>query len=32
MGGHDVQAYGMALDLRDAPTLIARYKKYYAQV
>jgi len=27
-----VQAYGMALDLRDDPTLIARYKKEHAQV
>ncbi len=27
-----MQAYGMALDLRDDPTLIARYKKEHAQV
>jgi len=27
-----VQAYGMALDLRDDPVLIARYKKEHAQV
>src|SRR5881397_3233311 len=31
-GGHEVQAYGMALDLRDDPTLIARYKKEHASV
>src|SRR3989449_11290144 len=31
-GGHDVQAYGMALDLRDDPRLIARYKKEHQSV
>src|SRR5439155_20567001 len=29
--GADVQAYGMALDLRDDAALIARYKKEHAQ-
>ena len=27
-----MQAYGMALDLRDDPALIARYKKEHAEV
>ena len=27
-----MQAYGMALDLRDDPQLIARYKKEHAEV
>src|SRR5207245_41723 len=31
-GGHEMQAYGMALDLRDDPQLIARYKKEHAEV
>src|SRR5205809_2848688 len=31
-GGHEMQAYGMALDLHDDPTLIARYKKEHASV
>src|SRR4030088_3306823 len=30
-GGRDVQAYGMALDLRDDPKLIARYRREHAQ-
>src|SRR2546428_13229785 len=31
-GGPDVQSYGLALDLRDDPALIARYKRGHAQV
>src|SRR5439155_601479 len=31
-GDPEVQAYGMALDLRDDPKVIARYKKEHAQV
>src|SRR5438132_3283370 len=32
IGGPDMQTYGMALDLRDDPQLIARYKKEHAEV
>src|SRR5256885_10819639 len=32
IGGPDMQTYGMALDLRDDPLLIARYKKEHAEV